>query len=465
MAIENEIETQIREKLKDSENGQPELLQGKYEIVEQIGEGGMGKVYRGRDIYLKRAVAIKEFFISQHSGGKINKELQHELEVAFQREATLLANLKHEFLPVLFDFFTENYKHYLVMEFVEGDDLKKRAKELREKYDGQFPIEKVRKWAEDLLEVLIYLHDRESPIFHRDIKPENLKLRNDKICLLDFGLAKGSAGNISSSTNVDRTTYGFTARYAPVEQTRGEKTIAQTDLYALSATIYYLLTGVEPVDSRLREDAITSGIADPLRNVKILRPGIDKFFADIITKGLAVEASNRPESARYMLEALRTKEEKEDVPPAPLPKPLPLNDTIVFPPPGHIQVSVPPSPSPSLPIGKIILFSLIGIATLLIGASVIWLLIIPGFGPDSNKKPESNQIANVNTERNLSSEQKLYKRPRGKEITDTLSKGTKVKVDDIRQEPDGYWHYVKSGSKEGWIVCKSGNGEDCFASK
>src|SRR5262249_33280131 len=152
--------------------------------------------------------------------------------------------------------FSEEGKNYLVMEFVAGDNLKKKVKELKEKYYGQLPVEKVKQWARELLSVLIYLHDRESPIYHRDIKPDNLKIRDEKICLLDFGLAKGSAGAMSSI--VAKTTYGFTAKYAPIEQIDGKKTTAQTDLYALAATFYYLLTGEEPPDARKRESDLKS---------------------------------------------------------------------------------------------------------------------------------------------------------------------------------------------------------------
>ena len=131
------------------------------------GKEAWERVYRSFDRELKRNVAIKEFSPAQDSD--IDSQTLGELEVAFQREATLLANLDHDTLPVVYDSFTEGNRLYVVMEFVEGDNLKQQVRELKAKYDGQFPVETVKRWAKELLEVLIYLHDRKSPIYHRDL--------------------------------------------------------------------------------------------------------------------------------------------------------------------------------------------------------------------------------------------------------------------------------------------------------
>lgn len=456
MPDNDEIETLTRQNGMELDKTQFMVLLGKYEILQQVGAGGMGKVYRGRDKNLKREVAIKEFAPSQDF--KIDEDTLHELETAFQREATLLANLKHDSLPIMFECFTENHKHYLVMEFVEGDDLKRRAKELKEKFDGQFPVEKVRQWAKELLGVLIYLHDRESPVYHRDIKPENLKIRNGKICLLDFGLAKGSAGSISSAST-DRTTFGFTARYAPVEQTRGEKTTAQTDLYALAATLYYLLTGVEPVDARTRETALKRGEGEPLRPVKGLRPEADHAFVQIITRGLAVEARERPQSAREMLDILEAGDEPEPLPTPAIPFPNPPNPN--------------PHPLPPMPLPfitqkkssrlKLIVFSLLGGAILCIVAAIGLALLIPMFNltPANNNSNQPPIVVSTGKERSLLSERKLYDVPRLGSVIGKLDKGTRVKVDDERKENDGTWYDVKTNSKSGWIFCEKG--EKCVS--
>jgi serine/threonine protein kinase len=279
-----------------------QILNGRYEIQTVVGKGGLGTVYRGLDKTLERPVAVKEFCPSQAEGP--DTQGLGDLERAFRREAILLANLKSERdslpIPAVYDYFEEGEGLYLVMEFVEGDDLKKAVKDLKGRH-GQLSEQTVRSWAKDLLNALSYLHDRESPIYHRDIKPDNLKIRDRRICLLDFGLAKGATENMSSVTT--QSLYGFTARYAPIEQIRGEITTPRTDIYGLSATLYYLVTCEEPADARIREREIRESGIDPLIPIKELRPQVEGLFAAAIMKGLSAEAKERHKSARAMLKA------------------------------------------------------------------------------------------------------------------------------------------------------------------
>jgi serine/threonine-protein kinase len=431
-----------------------QVLKEKYEIREHVGKGGMGKVYRSFDRSLKREVAIKEFSPSQ--GLELDTETLQELEEAFQREATLLANLNHSSLPIVYESFTEGNKLYIVMEFVEGDNLKKTVKELKERYDGQLPVEKIKRWTKELLEVLIYLHDRESPIYHRDIKPDNLKVRNEKVCLLDFGLAKGTAGSIPSIAA--QTTYGFTARYAPVEQMRGEKTTAQTDLYALAATVYYLLTGEEPIDARTRERQITDNRPDPLRDIKILRPEVDNSFADVIRQALSVEARGRPESARAMLGKLENRFKTAEGMPR---IQVPLESTIL-PPTMHIAPAMPQFHTPTTrPLQsparrwrsyRKLMVAALAVITILCVVIVIALKIIVADDPAPSLF--SKKILQVDC--------RLYSLPGDPDAnsTDTLSRNTKVLIENCRsitsKGKKGIWYQVKvvDNSKAGWIFCK-----------
>ncbi len=160
------------------------LLQGRFLIEEKIGSGGMGAVYRAIDQKFGSRVAIKQTFY----GDK-------ELAEAFEREARLLNGLHHPILPYVSDSFTENGGLFLVMEYIEGDDLSELLKQ-----GETFSVDTVIGWAFDLLDGLDYLHSQDPPVIHRDIKPNNLKLTSrGRIVLLDFGMAKETSSNPVSS--------------------------------------------------------------------------------------------------------------------------------------------------------------------------------------------------------------------------------------------------------------------------
>ena len=156
------------------------LLQGRYLIVEQIGRGGMGAVYKATDTRLRATVALKETLVAGDPARR-----------AFEREAQLLAGLRHSALPRVSDHFMEGDGQFLVMEFIPGEDL---AAMLAQR-SVPFPADDVLRWADQLLDALDYLHSQQPPIIHRDIKPQNTKLTaRGEIILLDFGLAKGAVG-------------------------------------------------------------------------------------------------------------------------------------------------------------------------------------------------------------------------------------------------------------------------------
>ena len=118
-------------------------------------------------------------------------------------------------------------------------------------------------WGDQLLDALDYLHTQEPQIVHRDIKPQNLKLTSrGQIILLDFGLAKGQTAGVSVVTTAS--IFGYTPNYAPLEQIQGFGTDARSDIYALSATLYHLMTGVKPPDALTRAAALVNGEKDPL---------------------------------------------------------------------------------------------------------------------------------------------------------------------------------------------------------
>jgi len=266
------------------------LLQNRYLILRPIGKGGMGAVYLAKDERLGNTIALKETFFED--------EL---LRKAFEREARLLASLRHSALPRVIDHFTEETGQFLVMEFIPGDDLEEMFKER----GGPFPLSDVLRWADQLLDALDYLHTQEPPIIHRDIKPQNLKLAaRDQIILLDFGLAKGSAAGMSQASATG-SIFGYTPTYAPLEQVHGAGTDPRSDLYSLAATLYHLLTGTEPPDALARASAVIGGLADPLRPANELNVQVPEGVAEVLRKALAIHGEQRPASAAEMRRMLR----------------------------------------------------------------------------------------------------------------------------------------------------------------
>ena len=271
------------------------MIQNRYLIVQLIGKGGMGEVYLAVDQRLGSAVALKRTFFA-------NDEL---LGNAFEREAKILARLRHPVLPKVSDHFTEGDEQYLVMEHIAGDDLSKRL----EAANKPFPVSWVLFWADQLLDALSYLHSHEPPIIHRDIKPQNLKLTDENhIVLLDFGLSKNSTGqtNITgSSSSSSGSVVGYTPHYAPMEQIRGTGTNPRSDLYALSATLYQLMTNSVPLDALTRADSLLNEKPDPIRPMTEINPEIAPDISTIVLKGMEVSQEKRWPNARDMQKALR----------------------------------------------------------------------------------------------------------------------------------------------------------------
>lgn len=268
------------------------LVQNRYLVKNLIGRGGMGAVYLAEDTrFNNRIIALKEMLFTNNA----------KLESAFGREANLLAHLHHPRLPKVSDFFNEDGHQYLVMEYVAGDDLGTLLK----KNGRAFPVNRVLNWADSLLEILEFLHSQNPPIIHRDIKPQNLKLNSgDKIILLDFGLAKDTLTHLSRLA-VSNSLVGFTPHYAPVEQINGDRSTTQTDLYAVSATIYHLLTNSAPASSLTRIQAKIEDRADPLLPAHQLNPEIPLRLSDILAHGLTLKRENRLSSATEMRNKLK----------------------------------------------------------------------------------------------------------------------------------------------------------------
>ena len=266
------------------------LLQNRYRIVKQIGQGGMGAVYFATDERFGSTVAVKQTFFDDPA-----------LRKAFEREAHLLNHLRHTALPKVSDHFTENDGQFLVMDFIEGSDIS----ELLHQRNGAFPLADVLRWADELLDALDYLHTHEPPVVHRDIKPQNLKLTSrGQIVLLDFGLAKGTSTQTRANITA-ASVFGYSRNYAPLEQIQGTGTDARSDLYSLGATLYHLLTGMPPVDALTRASAIINGQPDPLRPAHLAHAQVPVAVSEILRRSMAQNAAHRQPTAADMRATLR----------------------------------------------------------------------------------------------------------------------------------------------------------------
>ncbi len=265
------------------------ILQGRYRIMRQLGQGGMGAVYEAVDERLDTTVALKETFFAEE-----------RLRKQFEREARLLARMHHPALPRVSDHFTEGEGQFLVMQYIAGDDLS----EMLTARNAPFPETEVARWADQLCDALDYLHTQDPQIIHRDIKPQNLKLTaRGQIVLLDFGLAKGSVGQLTAVTT-SASIFGYTPNYAPLEQVQGKGTDARSDLYARGAPLYHLVTNVKPPDALSRASAIVNGQDDPLLPAYEVASGIDVGFSNVLGKAMSQKRDDRFAAASDMRRAL-----------------------------------------------------------------------------------------------------------------------------------------------------------------
>ena len=263
-------------------------LGSRYRIIEIIGKGGFGAVYKAQDerFQAKRIVAIKEMSNAQLNTGEKAKALRD-----FRNEADLLVQLKHPNLPNVSDVFEEDGKAYVVMEFIEGRTLE----ELQDEQNGPLDECLVMGWALQLCTVLHYLHTRPQPIIFRDMKPANAMLTlDDEVKLIDFGIAR-----VFKAAGKKDTTLLGSQGYAPLEQYGSGQSDARSDIYALGATLYHLLTNELPADPPTRR--IQPKLFSPPRR---LNPKISPAVEAIVLKAMAQDPRRRYQTAVEMYQAI-----------------------------------------------------------------------------------------------------------------------------------------------------------------
>jgi len=272
---------------------QSKILNQRYELEEKIGDGGMATVYRGRDVRLNRVVAIK--ILHPHHASDLNF-LQR-----FSHEAQAAANLRHPSIVDIYDVGQEERQHFIVMEFVDGSDLKSMI--LRYK---QLPVQQVLQITSAIADGLDAAH--QLGMVHRDVKPQNIMVSHDGTAkITDFGIAKSGLSTAQTETGV---TFG-TADYISPEQARGQPATAQSDIYALAVTIYEALTGQLPFMGDSAVAVALQHVGSKPPPIRRHNPSVSPALEQLIMRALAKNPSERPATAKEFGQLLRAQEETE----------------------------------------------------------------------------------------------------------------------------------------------------------
>lgn len=267
-----------------------ERLSERYKIEGILGQGGMGAVYMATMESLGgKRVAIKEMELQE----TVDRDAEEAVE-QFRKEATFLAHLDHPNLVKVTDFFSQGNKHYLVMDYVEGETLQ-QAIERRQK---PFEWSELKPIARSLVKVLQYLHGREPAILFRDLKPANIMVdKQGRMKLIDFGIARTANPGMETSSFLKGTgTNGF----SPIEQYGvGETTDERSDIYAFGATLYYLMTG------KLPPNAVTRvSMGRSMEPASKFNPKLPRGMDEVLARCLEVRQDKRYSSMRELAKNL-----------------------------------------------------------------------------------------------------------------------------------------------------------------
>ncbi len=303
------------------------LNNGNYTIVEKIGEGGFGITYRALQNNLNRTVCIKEYFLAgrclRHTQTNhitftgTSGEFYEKYRQAFVREAETVASLSHPSIVEVISIFSENNTSYMVMPFIEGRSLETLVRQR-----GPLPFAETMNYMAQIAEAVEYIHNRH--ILHRDIKPSNIMITEDyRAILIDFGSAREF---IDDKTQAH--TSILTKGYAPPEQySTVSRKGAYSDIYSLGATLYYALTGCDPVDSAAR---MTEALPEPRQ----MNADIPQHVNTTILRAMQLNPQERYQNVREYMQDLNQEEAPEEPIPdeeaAPIPAYIPSNSRKVW---------------------------------------------------------------------------------------------------------------------------------------
>lgn len=259
------------------------IINGRYELLRKLGDGGMSRVYLAHDNRLDKYWAIKCIKTSNVISG--------------MAEIKVLRNLNHPSLPRIVDVDSDKDRVYLVMDYVDGETLGDILKK-----EGAIGEEKVKAWSKEILEGLIYLHSQKPPIIYRDMKPDNVMIGSDgHIKIIDFGIAREKRDEDDVKARDDTVLLG-TRGYAAPEQYGGHgQSDERTDVYCLGATMYHLLTGKSPCEPPYH-----------MYPIRYWNSELTKEMERIVLKATRADPDKRYQSSSVFLDALNNIEEDKE---------------------------------------------------------------------------------------------------------------------------------------------------------
>ncbi|MBW4435992.1 MAG: protein kinase [Pleurocapsa minor GSE-CHR-MK-17-07R] len=314
-----------------------EVLNGRYRLLQQIGSGGMAVIYKAHDMLLGRTVAVKVLRSS------LTKD--PAFAARFKNEARSVANLQHQHIVTVYDFGTANEIQFLVMEFIDGNDLKKIIKA-----EAPLALDRVLEFSIQLCAGIGFAH--RAGIVHADIKPQNvLVTRDDTVKLTDFGIAQ--ALHTAQSGERQAVVWGSPHYFSP-EQARGERPTTASDVYSIGIVMYEMLTGSTPFTGKDQRELALAHLQAPVPNVVDLNPNVPIPLAQIIMKTMNKDPLQRYRMADLLgnvLKSLKDRGAAYTITPPPM-APAPSAPTMQNPAAQYAPSSRPPAwqQNPSVPV-------------------------------------------------------------------------------------------------------------------
>lgn len=264
------------------------LLGGRYQLVERIGGGGMAIVFKAKDLFLNRTVAMK-VLRPQYS-------IDEDFVQRFRREAQAVASLSHPNVVSVYDVGQEDDTHFMVMEYIEGSTLKDVINE-----KGALPVAEAVRIAVQICDALDHAH--QNHIIHRDIKPQNILIgKNGRVKVTDFGIARA----VTAATITQTGAVLGSVHYFSPEQARGGVTAEKSDIYSLGIVFYEMLTGTLPFSGESPISVALKHLQDPLPEPRRIKPEIPQSVENVVLKALVKDPFLRYRSAKEMLQDLET---------------------------------------------------------------------------------------------------------------------------------------------------------------
>ncbi len=263
-------------------------IDGRYEILEEIGKGGMAHVYKSRDKSLNRLVAVKVL----KEDYKDDKEFVRRFNV----EAQAVASLSNPHIVSIYDVGCENGMHYIVMEYIEGETLKEYIDRV-----GVLPWREAANYSIQICEGIEEAHN--NSVIHRDIKPQNIIMASDGVLkVTDFGIARASTQ--ATMTMANNNTIG-TAHYLSPEQARGGYTDERTDIYSMGVVMYEMLTGQLPFDDNSPVAIAIKHLQETATPITDINPDVPNALEQIVMKAMSKEQDSRYSSITDMISDIK----------------------------------------------------------------------------------------------------------------------------------------------------------------